>query len=163
MEVWLLSPKLRPGCDWTTTCRTSTPQLLKTRKSHKRKLTFDRNELMYNFLLVLRALIANRFCYICDWEGRELGAGGGGWGQETLPVGSGGAKNVLLTVSWSSAGNGESWILRGVSAGICASGKRKQELIRACSRLSDSGEWHFPLSKRLKQDRSWWENKMIEL
>ena len=27
---------------------------------------------MYNFLLVLRVLIANRFCYICDWEGREL-------------------------------------------------------------------------------------------
>ena len=55
---------------------------------------------MYNFLLVLRVLIANRFCYICDWEGRKLGAGGGGgWGQETLPVGSGGAKNVLLTVS----------------------------------------------------------------
>ena len=31
---------------------------------------------MYNFLLVLRALIANRFCYICDWEGRKLGGGG---------------------------------------------------------------------------------------
>ena len=62
---------------------------------------FDCNEVMYNFLLVFRVLIANRFCYICDWEGRELGAGGGGggWGQETLPVGSGGAKNVLLTVS----------------------------------------------------------------
>ena len=28
---------------------------------------------MYNFLLVLRALIANRFCYICDLEGREVG------------------------------------------------------------------------------------------
>ena len=27
---------------------------------------------MYNFLLVLRELIANRFCYIGDWEGREL-------------------------------------------------------------------------------------------
>ena len=41
---------------------------------------------MYNFLLVLRALIANRFCYICDWEGRELGGsarGGGAGGQET--------------------------------------------------------------------------------
>ena len=56
---------------------------------------------MYNFLLVLRALIANRFCYICDWEGRELGGRGGeGAGeQESLPVGSGGAENVLLTVS----------------------------------------------------------------
>ena len=88
--------------------------------------------------------------------------GAGGGRQETLPVGSGGAENVLLTVSWSSAGNGESWILRGVSAGICASGKRKQELIRACSRLSDSGEWHFPLSERLKQAKSWWANKMVE-
>ena len=153
----------------TATCRTSTPQLFKRRQSHKPKLTFERNELMYNFLLVLRALIVNRFCYICHWsvigKAGNWGArgGGGAGGQETLPVGSGGAENVLPTVSWSSAGNGESWILRGVSAGICASGKRKQELIRACSRLSDSGEWHFPLSKRLKQDRSWWENKMIEL
>ena len=84
----------------TATCRRSTPQLLKRRQYHKPKLTFERNEVMHNFLLVLRALIANRFCYICDWEGRELGAGGGVcWGQETLPVGSGGAKNVLLTVS----------------------------------------------------------------
>ena len=58
---------------------------------------------MYNFLLVLRALIANRFCYICDWEGRKLGAGG----QETLPVGSEGAGNVP-TVSCSLAKNGES-------------------------------------------------------
>ena len=39
---------------------------------------------MYNFLLVLRVLIANRFCYICDWEGRELGAGGGGLGTRNL-------------------------------------------------------------------------------
>ena len=85
----------------TATCSRSTPQLLKRRQYHKPKLTFERNEVMHNFLLVLRVLIANRFCYICDWEGRELGAGGGGggWGQETLPVGSGGAKNVLLTVS----------------------------------------------------------------
>ena len=90
------------------------------------------------------------------------GAGSGAGGQETLPVGSGGTENVLPTVSWSSAGNGESWIPRGVSAGICASGKRKQELIRACSRLSDSGEWHFPLSERLKQAKSWWANKMVE-
>ena len=50
---------------------------LKRRKSPKRKLTSDRSELMYNLLLVLKVLIANRFCYICDWEGRELGAGGG--------------------------------------------------------------------------------------
>ena len=64
----------------TATCRTSTPQLFKRRQSHKPKLTFERNELMYNFLLVLRALIANRFCYICDWEGRELGGRGGGRG-----------------------------------------------------------------------------------
>ena len=27
---------------------------------------------MYNFLLVLRALLANRFFDICDREGREL-------------------------------------------------------------------------------------------
>ena len=92
-----------------------------------------------------------------NWGGR-----GGAGGQETLPVGSGGAENVLPTVFWSSVGNGESWILRGVSAGICASSKRKQELIRACSRLSDSGEWHFPLSERLKQAKSWWANKMVE-
>ena len=26
----------------------------------------------------------------------------------------------------------------------------------------DSGEWHFPLSKRLEQAKSWWANKMIE-
>ena len=51
----------------------------------------DRNELMYNFLLVLRELIANRFCFICDWEGSELGDGRR---QQTLPVGSGGAGNV---------------------------------------------------------------------
>ena len=39
------------GQDVTTaTRRTSTPQLLKTMKSHKKKMTFDRNELMYNFL-----------------------------------------------------------------------------------------------------------------
>ena len=25
-----------------------------------------------------------------------------------------------------------------------------------------SGEWHFPPSERLVQDRSWWANKMIE-
>ena len=31
-----------------------------------------------------------------------------------------------------------------------------------CSRLSDSGEWHFPLSERLVQDKSWWANKMIK-
>ena len=127
---------------------------------------------MYNFLLVLRALITNRVCHICNSEGRDLagwrgegggggGGGGGDRGQGTLPVGSGGAGNVP-TVSWRSAWNGESWILRGVSARIYVSGKRKQELIRACSRLSDSGEWHFPLSKRLVQDRSWWANKMIE-
>ena len=56
---------------------------------------------MHNFLLVLRALIANRFCYICDWEGRELGGRGGegAGGQESLPVGSGGAESVLPTVS----------------------------------------------------------------
>ena len=77
------------------TCRTSTPQLLKRRQYHKTKLTFERNEVMHNFLLVLRALIANRFC----WEGRELGAGAGAGGQEILPVGSGGAESVLLTVS----------------------------------------------------------------
>ena len=40
---------------------------------------------MYNFLLVLRVLIANRFCYICDWEGRELGGTGrGGWETRNL-------------------------------------------------------------------------------
>ena len=80
------------------TCRTSTLLLLKRIKSHKRKLTFDRNELMYNFLLVLRALIVNRFCYICDKAG-NWGAGSGAGGQETLPVGSGGTENVLPTVS----------------------------------------------------------------
>ena len=79
------------------TCRRSTPHLLKRRQYHKPKLTFERNEHMYNFLLVLRALISNRFCYICDWEGRELGGRAGR--QETLPVGSGGAENVLPTVS----------------------------------------------------------------
>ena len=47
---------------------------------------------MYNFLIVLWELIANRFCYICDWEGRELRGEGGR--QETLPVGSGGAGNI---------------------------------------------------------------------
>ena len=26
----------------------------------------------------------------------------------------------------------------------------------------DSGEWYFPLSERLEQDRSWWANKMVE-
>ena len=57
------------GQDVTTaTRRTSTPQLLKTRKSHKKKMAFDRNELMYNFLLLNRVLIANRFCYICDLD-----------------------------------------------------------------------------------------------
>ena len=61
----------------------------------KRKLTSDHNELMYNFLLVLRALITNRFCHICNSEGRDLAGGGGGArGQGTLPVGSGGAGNV---------------------------------------------------------------------
>ena len=40
--------------------------------------------------------------------------------------------------------------------------KEKKELIRACSRLSDKREWHFPLSERLVQDRSWWANKMIK-
>ena len=45
-------------------------------------MTFDRNELMWNFLLVLRELIANRFCYIYDWGGRELGGWwGGGMGE----------------------------------------------------------------------------------
>ena len=38
---------------------------------------------MYNFLLVLRELIANRFCYMIDWEGRELRGGGGGAGWVT--------------------------------------------------------------------------------
>ena len=52
----------------------------------------DRNELMYNFLLVLRELIANRFCFISDWEGSERR--GEGRRQETLPVGSGGAGNI---------------------------------------------------------------------
>ena len=54
----------------TATRRTSTPQLLKTRKSRKKKkkMTFDRNELMYNFLLLIRVLIANRFCYISDLD-----------------------------------------------------------------------------------------------
>ena len=57
------------GQDVTTaTRRTSTPQLLKRRKSHKKKLMFARNELMYNFLLLIRVLIANRFCYICDLD-----------------------------------------------------------------------------------------------
>ena len=46
--------------------------VLKRRKSQKRELTSDRSELMYNFLLVLRALLANRFFDICDREGREL-------------------------------------------------------------------------------------------
>ena len=46
----------------------------------KRKLTSDHNELMYNFLLVLRALITNRFCHICNSEGRDLAGGGGGGG-----------------------------------------------------------------------------------
>ena len=40
---------------------------------------------MHNFLLVVRALIANRFCYICGWEGRELGAGGGGFAGDKKP------------------------------------------------------------------------------
>ena len=35
----------------------------------------------------------NRRVFICDWEGRELGSGVAR-GQETLPVGSGGAGNV---------------------------------------------------------------------
>ena len=96
----------------------------------------DRNELMYNFLLVLRELIANRFCFICDWEGSELGDGRR---QQTLPVGSGGAGNVP-TVSCSWAKNGESWILRRVSAGICASGKRKQELM---SLIVESGTFNY--------------------
>ena len=112
--------------------------VLKRRKSQKRKLTSGSNELMYNFLLVLRALIANRFFYICDWEGRETERGGARR-QETLPVGSGGAGQIP-TVSWSSAGNGESWILRRVSAGICASGKRKQELM---SLIVESGTCHY--------------------
>ena len=38
---------------------------------------------MYNFLLVIRVLIANKFCYICEWEGREL-TGGGGWVTRNL-------------------------------------------------------------------------------
>ena len=42
----------------------------------QKKLTSDRNELMYNFLLVIRALIANKFCSICDCKGRELGGRG---------------------------------------------------------------------------------------
>ena len=55
----------------------------KCRKSHKRELTSDRNELLYNFLLVIRAFNANRFCYIGNWEGRELARvrGGGDSGQ----------------------------------------------------------------------------------
>ena len=62
---------------------------------------FDCNEVMYNFLLVFRELIANRFCYICDKQGRELWGGEKrAEGQETLPVGSAGAGNVL-TVSCS--------------------------------------------------------------
>ena len=50
--------------------------IIKKRKSRKRKLTSDRNELMYNFQLVIRVLIANRLPMICDWEGGELGEGG---------------------------------------------------------------------------------------
>ena len=76
--------------------------VIKKKAISQTKSDFERNELMYNFLVVLRALIANRFCYICDWEGRELESkwgGGGAGGQETLPVGSGDAENVLPTVS----------------------------------------------------------------
>ena len=62
---------------------------------------------MYNFLLVQRGLLANWFSYICDWEGGGGAERGGARGQETLPVGSGGAENVP-TVSCSLAGNGES-------------------------------------------------------
>ena len=111
----------------TATCRTSTPQLLKKKEISQRKLTFDCNELMYNFLLHL-------------WLARQGTLGGGGAvGQETLPVGSGGAGNVpAVSCSW--AKNGESWILRRVSAGICASGKRKQELM---SLIVESGTFNY--------------------
>ena len=60
---------------------------------------------MSDFLWVLTALIANRFgTSVIGKAGR---GGGGGVGQETLPVGSGGAGNVP-TGSCLSAGNGES-------------------------------------------------------
>ena len=36
---------------------------------------------MYNFLLVIRVLIANRFCYTCDKQAKELGYGGRGAGE----------------------------------------------------------------------------------
>ena len=52
---------------------------------------FDCNEVMYNFLLVFRVLIANRFCYICDKQGREPFGGGGG-GE------SGGTRNLTSRI-----------------------------------------------------------------
>ena len=76
VKVSFVSSKLRTGCDNSNLLLAYTAIIKKRRKSHKRKLTSDRNELMYNFLLVLRELIANRFCFIarkfsrlnCLWE-----------------------------------------------------------------------------------------------
>ena len=60
MEVRFLSPKLRTRCNKSNLVHVYTA-IIERRKSQERKLTFERNELMYNFFLVLRALIANRF------------------------------------------------------------------------------------------------------
>ena len=67
MEVRFLSPKLRTGCDNSNLLHVYIAFIKK-----EGNLTFDSNELIYNFLSVLRELIANRFCYICDWKRREL-------------------------------------------------------------------------------------------
>ena len=44
------------------------PAIIKKKEISQKKLMFARNELMYNFLLLIRVLIANRFCYICDLD-----------------------------------------------------------------------------------------------
>ena len=115
---------------------------------------------MYNFSLVLRVLIANRFSYIGDWEGRELRGRGGGGGNkpyredqealEMLPRCLDRQQGMVSREYW-----GES-----LQESVQVVKETKSWWVY--SRLSNRRERHFPLSERLVQDRSWWANKMIE-
>ena len=107
---------------------------------------------------------ANRFCYIGNWEGRELARVRGGGGetgdnkpyqqdQEALKMFPRCLERQRGMVSR------EHW---GESLPESVRMIKENKSWWACFRLSDSGEWHFPLSERLVQDRSWWANKMIE-
>ena len=90
----------------------------------------------------------------------NLGGGEGGWGTINL--------TSRIRRRWKCSPSvlfvSEEWWVVNTEASLCQKlwGVNDNKSWWACSRLSDSGEWHFPPSERVKQAKSWKAIKMIE-